>query len=327
MAATGSARDGSFHALCIELLSTSDDVADRRQVAADALVITAAVGRRQGRVLRPQDLHFGGADLSGADLHAGVNLRGATFDAANLSGANLTGLDLRNASLDAADLRGAVLDRAWLSGANLANADLRGARLQGTDLRGAILDGARLPRGVSMKGGTSPASSLDDPTFSVADLMRLAGPDAEARAEPAPPAPDVPHRGGSGSPRRPTVLIVDDEADLREIMRRMLQRRGFDALVAGDPAQAISLCRDHPGPIDLVVTDLTLPDMSGSDLLREVAVLRSSVRVVYVSGLPRDLAVAKGLINRDAPFLKKPFTADSLAEVMWTALAEEQWVH
>src|SRR3954454_24868290 len=111
---------------------------------------------------------------------------------------------------------------------------------------------------------------------------------------------------------RPTVLVVDDEEDLRDIMRRMLKRRGFAALVAGDSDEAVAICREHPGVIDVLLTDLSLPGTSGGDLARHATGLRPELGVVYISGLPKDIAVAKGLIGPDALLVPKPFTADLL---------------
>jgi DNA-binding response OmpR family regulator len=118
------------------------------------------------------------------------------------------------------------------------------------------------------------------------------------------------------SANRLTVLVVDDEEDLRDIMRRMLERRGFDILVAGDFESAIAICRDHEGAIDVLVTDLGLPGDSGGDLSRAAVALRPEMGVVYVSGLPKDIAVAKGLIAEDALLVMKPFTADLLIEAL-----------
>jgi DNA-binding response OmpR family regulator len=122
---------------------------------------------------------------------------------------------------------------------------------------------------------------------------------------------------------RPTVLVVDDEEDLRDIMRRMLERRGFATLVAGDSAQAITTCREHEGEIDVLVTDLGLPGVSGGDLSRTASDLRPAMGVVYISGLPKDIAVSKGLIGSDALLVKKPFTADVLVGALRTVLAEK----
>src|SRR4051812_13880338 len=120
---------------------------------------------------------------------------------------------------------------------------------------------------------------------------------------------------------RPTVLVVDDEEDLRDIMRRMLERRGFDTLVAGDLDSAIAVCRDHQGEIDVLVTDLGLPGASGGELSRAATALRPGMRVVYISGLPKDIAVTKGLIGDDALLVKKPFTSELLIEALRVVIA------
>jgi DNA-binding response OmpR family regulator len=127
----------------------------------------------------------------------------------------------------------------------------------------------------------------------------------------------------SSSSERPTVLVVDDEEDLRDIMRRMLERRGFHAIVAGDSEQAIAACRDHEGDIDVLVTDLGLPGVSGGDLSRTATALRPAMGVVYISGLPKDIAVTKGLIDPDALLVKKPFSSELLIEALRTVLAEK----
>ena len=122
---------------------------------------------------------------------------------------------------------------------------------------------------------------------------------------------------------RPTVLVVDDEEDLRDIMRRMLERRGFATLVAADSEQAIEVCRDFDGEIDVLVTDLGLPGASGGELSRAATATRPGLGVIYISGLPKDIAVAKGLIGEDALLVKKPFTSDLLIEALRLVLAEK----
>ena len=122
---------------------------------------------------------------------------------------------------------------------------------------------------------------------------------------------------------RPTVLVVDDEEDLRDIMRRMLDRRGYTTLVAGDADAATTICREHPEPIAVLVTDLTLPDVSGGELAVRCRGLRPDMGVVYISGLPKDIAVAKGLIAEDALLVKKPFTSELLLGALRLVLAEK----
>lgn len=125
------------------------------------------------------------------------------------------------------------------------------------------------------------------------------------------------------SPERPTVLVVDDEEDLRDIMRRMLERRGYDTLIAGDSESAIAVCRDHPGPIDVLITDLGLPGASGGELSQAAKALRPDMGVIYISGLPKDIAVTKGLIDENSLLVKKPFTSDGLLEALRIVLDEK----
>ncbi|MEV1288112.1 response regulator [Micromonospora sp. NPDC049679] len=116
----------------------------------------------------------------------------------------------------------------------------------------------------------------------------------------------------SSFPFPATVLVVDDEDDLREAMRRMLDRRGFQTLVAAGPVEAESLCEHYDGVIDVLLTDLGMPAASGGDLARTLTRMRPELRVVYVSGLPKEVAVDKGLLGPADPLLQKPFTFDAL---------------
>ena len=122
---------------------------------------------------------------------------------------------------------------------------------------------------------------------------------------------------------RPMVLVIDDEEDLRDIMRRMLERRGYATLVAGDAGEATTVCREHPGPIAVLVTDLGLPGVSGGEMADRCRELRPDMGVVYISGLPKDIAVSKGLIGEDALLVKKPFTSDLLLGALRLVLAEK----
>jgi len=137
---------------------------------------------------------------------------------------------------------------------------------------------------------------------------------AATRPLPAPPATELPP-GQAG----PVVLLVDDEDDLRDIMRRMLERRGFQTLVASDADKALQLCRDYPGVIDLVVTELGLPRMAGGEFAKAAAALRPNARTVFLSGLPREIAMIDGLVAEDDLFMKKPFSAEQLIAVLRAA--------
>ncbi|BFU42142.1 response regulator [Krasilnikovia sp. MM14-A1004] len=125
------------------------------------------------------------------------------------------------------------------------------------------------------------------------------------------------------APAQPTVLVVDDEEDLRDIMRRMLERKGFRALVAGNSEQALEICRGQEGDIDILVTDLGLPGVSGGELAHAAAEMRPTMAVVYVSGLLKEIAVDQGLIPDDAVLIKKPFTSDVLIETLHMVISGE----
>lgn len=121
---------------------------------------------------------------------------------------------------------------------------------------------------------------------------------------------------------RPTVLVVDDEEDLRDIMRRMLERRQMYAtLAAGDEPEALAICTEHTGAIDALICDLTLPGATGGgEVARHIRELRPGIAVLFVSGLPKDIAVSKGQIEESDVLVKKPFTADALLAALRDAL-------
>ncbi|HYN93396.1 MAG TPA: response regulator [Pilimelia sp.] len=122
-------------------------------------------------------------------------------------------------------------------------------------------------------------------------------------------------------PEQPTILVFDDEEDLRDVMCRMLERRGFTALSAGDPGSAVSVVRQHTGDIHVLLADLGMPDAIGVELAREATAVRPDMRVLYVSGLPKEAAVRQGILGDEATVVQKPFTTDSLVSAVRHALA------
>ncbi|HEU5109570.1 MAG TPA: response regulator [Micromonosporaceae bacterium] len=117
-----------------------------------------------------------------------------------------------------------------------------------------------------------------------------------------------------------TVLVFDDEEDLRDIMCRMLQRKGFNAMPAAEPADAVAVCREYDGEIDVLLADLGMPDAVGVDLAREATAIRPGLRVLYVTGLPKDAAVRQGIVDEGALVMQKPFTTDGLLSAVNEAL-------
>jgi len=109
-----------------------------------------------------------------------------------------------------------------------------------------------------------------------------------------------------------TILLVEDEQQVRTLTRTVLDRQGYRILEAATPVEALRLLREHPEPIDLLLTDIVMPQMSGMDLAKEAAAVRPGIRVLYMSGYTDNSVVAQGMISAQAPFLPKPFTQAGL---------------
>ena len=110
-----------------------------------------------------------------------------------------------------------------------------------------------------------------------------------------------------------TVLLVEDEGALRELVHECLVAFGYAVLEAGSPAVALELAERHDGPIHLLVTDVVMPGMGGAELARRVTALRPGAKVLFVSGYTDDAVVREGVAADSLTFLQKPFTADALA--------------
>ncbi|HWN17647.1 MAG TPA: response regulator [Gemmatimonadales bacterium] len=109
-----------------------------------------------------------------------------------------------------------------------------------------------------------------------------------------------------------TILVVEDEEAVRTLARRTLEEAGYDVLEAANGREALR--RVLSDPVDMVLCDVILPEMSGHELGRRMAAVRPDVPVLYMSGYPGLEVVERGLIAHDAPFIEKPFTAAGLAQ-------------
>jgi CheY-like chemotaxis protein len=124
-----------------------------------------------------------------------------------------------------------------------------------------------------------------------------------------------------------TILLVDDAGALRGLIRRLLEDGGYTVLDSGDPAVALCISEEHPGPISLLITDVVLPGFSGSDLAARVTAARPGTRVLYVSGYNDD-SIAPMLVPGHAyAFLKKPFTQDDLLKKVRQLLDSPVKIH
>lgn len=128
----------------------------------------------------------------------------------------------------------------------------------------------------------------------------------------SPISPDTPRptRGAGGGSE--TVLLAEDDQAVRQLVQKVLQRGGYTVLEAVDGDQAIQLCRNHPGQIHLLITDVVMPRMSGMDLARQIRALRPDLRVLFVSGYTESGVRRRGVPDPTMIVLQKPFEPEAL---------------
>jgi len=116
-----------------------------------------------------------------------------------------------------------------------------------------------------------------------------------------------------------TILLVEDEAALRTLAKKILSQKGYRVLEASDGAIALRLAAAHVGEIDLVLTDVAMPNLGGRGLVEELRELSPGIRVLFMSGYPREEVFPdKGSANH--PYLQKPFTGETLFSEVRSAL-------
>ena len=125
---------------------------------------------------------------------------------------------------------------------------------------------------------------------------------------------------GAESRGSETILLVEDEGDVRELTREILEMAGYTVLEAARGDEALRLCRDSAKPIDLLLTDVVMPQMSGPELARHIAELRPGTKVVYMSGYTDDALGHHGVLDPEIVLLPKPFTPESLMQHLRLAL-------
>ena len=133
-------------------------------------------------------------------------------------------------------------------------------------------------------------------------------PRAQDGAPAAPVSESRAHEGGTE-----TILLVEDETDVRALAREFLGSRGYRVLEAQDGREALRISSSHAGEIDLLVTDVVMPGMSGRELAEQLAELRPQMKVLYVSGYTAEAIGHHGILDPGTEFLQKPFSREALA--------------
>jgi hypothetical protein len=109
-----------------------------------------------------------------------------------------------------------------------------------------------------------------------------------------------------------TILLVEDEDIVRDVTCHVLEHEGYRVLASGSPQQALELVRERPETLDLMLTDVVMPGMSGTELATRVAALRPGIAVLFMSGYTECQAMPEKFRDTMRDFLPKPFTMESL---------------
>jgi PAS domain S-box-containing protein len=110
-----------------------------------------------------------------------------------------------------------------------------------------------------------------------------------------------------------SILVVEDDEQVRTVICRTLQRAGYTVLTAADPPSAIAIAKQHEPPVHLLLTDVVMPGMTGPVMARELTAIFPSTKVIYMSGYTDNSIIQQGLLDPSVAFLQKPFTPQALA--------------
>ena len=136
-----------------------------------------------------------------------------------------------------------------------------------------------------------------------------------------------PERAGAGGPAgsgqergTETILVVEDDASVRRITTKLLERLGYRVLAAADGAQALQICQQSARPIDLLITDVVMPGLGGTAVAEALRARIPALKVIFISGYNDDMVLRHGIEHDKVPFLQKPFTAEALGRLVRATL-------
>ena len=119
---------------------------------------------------------------------------------------------------------------------------------------------------------------------------------------------------------RETILVVEDEPEILNLTKRMLEKQGYHVLTAGTPGEAIRLAEEHAGEIHLLMTDVVMPEMNGRDLAKRMISFYPNIRRLFMSGYTANVIAHHGVLDEGVHFIQKPFSIRDLAAKVRQAL-------
>ena len=129
---------------------------------------------------------------------------------------------------------------------------------------------------------------------------------AEAATPPAEPA------AYQRAPKGETVLVVEDEAALREVTKRIFTRNGYHVITAESGPEAVAIATEWPGDIHLLVTDVVMPHMLGREVAEKMRGIKPGIEVLFMSGYARPVLASQGRLDPHVALLEKPFSETDL---------------
>ncbi len=117
-----------------------------------------------------------------------------------------------------------------------------------------------------------------------------------------------------------TILLVEDEAALRSLAKKILSQKGYRVLEASDGAIALRVAAGHVGEIDLILTDVAMPNLGGRGMVEELKELSPEMRILFISGYPKEEVFPDEETANLTPYLQKPFTSEALLSEVRAAL-------
>ena len=177
-------------------------------------------------------------------------------------------------------------------------------------------------KGAVSKHKREPESSTQSPSVaSVEESVSKRAPDPPKASEPTSPGAPLPKgRSREDRPATKTILVAEDQPQLRELVRNVLAGLDHNLLMAADGDEALSKARNHPGPIHLLLTDMVMPNKSGVELAQELVKSSPDLKIIFMTGysddrIPREEEASHTL-------LQKPFSVPQLLDLVEKALQD-----